>query len=134
MGDRSQSGTVATVALFVVGLVALGAAGWQGYATATFLGRSSRTLGEVTTSSTHPVIQFVPEGGTMTAFRQKGFLARPDGAVVPVAYERHDPAGTARAATFWALWGEAIFPLPMGLAFTLLPLFGARAEFRLRRW
>jgi len=134
MSDRSRSEAAATGALFVVGLVALGAAAWQGCSTAAFLGRAARATGEITTSSPRPVIRFVSDGGTTTEFRQGGFISRPSGAAVPIAYEPHDPAGTARAATFWALWGDVIFLLPMGLGFTLLPLLGARAEFRLRRW
>jgi len=134
MSDRSRREAVATVALFVVGLIALGAAAWQGCSTAGFLGLAARASGEITTSSPRPVIRFVSEEGTTLEFRHRGFISRPSGAAVPIAYERHDPAGTARAATFWALWGNVLFLLPMGLGFTLLPLFGARAEFRLRRW
>ena len=130
----TRAGTTATAAMVVAGLAALGVSAWQGYGTATFLGQASRAAGTVVDRSGRPVIRFVTEGGAAVEFGQSGFVIRPIGAAVPVAYEPHDPAGTARPATFWALWGGALWLLPTGLGFTLLPLFGAKAAWRLGRW
>lgn len=38
-----------------------------------------------------------------------------------MAYDPADPAGTARAATFWATWGIALWLLPFALVFSLFP-------------
>jgi hypothetical protein len=72
----------------------------------------------------HPVIRFETTAGTTVRFRQNGFVARPAGAAVPVAYDPRDPAGSARAAGFWPNWGTALWLLPAGLGFTLLPMLG----------
>ena len=121
-----------TVLLMAVGCVALGTSAWEGWRTATFLGRASRAEGVIVDAAPHPRVRFAVAGRPVE-FVQNGFLSRPLGSAVPVAYDDTDPAGTAEATTFWACWGSALFPLPMGLGFTLLPLFGFRAVWKIGR-
>jgi hypothetical protein len=110
--------------LFGVGLVLLSVTVWQVDRTARFLSGATRTMGVVVASTPHPRISFSTPDGRSISFIQNGFISRPAGAAVPVAYEARDPAGTAVAATFWTLWGTALWMLPAGLGFTIFPLFG----------
>jgi hypothetical protein len=113
----------ATVAA-VLGWALLGLTAWQAANTALFLSRATRATGVVEDPAPHPVIRFALPDGTAVRFRQNGLVFRPAGAAVPVAYEPRHPAATARAASFWPLWGTALWLLPAGLGFVLLPRLG----------
>ena len=130
----SKRNRLPTLLLMAVGVCALAYTGWQGWHMATFLHRATRTVGTIVDPSSHPRIRFTTAGGTAVEFVQNGFVSRPLGAAVPVAYMPEDPAGTAQAATIWTTWVTALWLLPMGLGFTLLPLFGAEAEWRPGRY
>lgn len=101
---------------------------------AAFLSRASRATGTIVDPAAHPRIRFTAADGRVVEFVQNGFVSRPLGAAVPVAYDPADPGGTARAATVWATWALALWPLPVGLGFTLLPLLGYRASWRPGRY
>ncbi len=116
--------------MVAIGLAALAYTAWQVAETAHFLSRAARAEGTVAEASPHPLIRFETAEGVPVRFRQNGFVSRPEGASVPVAYDPRDPAGTARAATFWPTWGTALWMLPAGLGFTILPLLGARVGIR----
>ncbi len=124
----------AALMLVIVGVGALIATGVQLTQTARFLTHATWTQGTVLRASAHPVIRFSTEAGTSVQFTQNGFLTRPVGAQVRVVYAVGDPAGTARAATFWTIWGAALWWLPMGLGFTVLPLMGAEVTWRWGRF
>ena len=119
----------ATILLFASGCVALGVAIWSGHATAAFLRAATRTEGVIADPQSHPIIRFTTQEGAVVEFRQNGFVVRPEGAPIPVAYLSEDPAGTARADTVWVNWSDTLGALWIGLPFTLLPFFGIRAEF-----
>jgi len=122
----------AVLVMVVAGLCALTASGVQLWQTMHFLSHASWTQGRVVRASAHPVIRFSTATGPPVQFVQNGFLNRPVGAQVKVVYTARDPVGTARAATFWTLWGPVLWWLPMGVGFTVLPLLGA--EFAWRPW
>ncbi len=124
----------ATVLMMLLGAAALGFAAWQGGEAARFLAGASRATGTVVAEGRDPVIRFPLAAGGAAEFRAGDGRLRAAGDAVPVAFRAEDPGGTARVASFWALWGLALLPLPMGLGFLLLPLFGARAEWRPGRW
>ena len=119
----------ATVLLFASGCVALGAAIAFGHATSAFLRAATHTEGVIADPQSHPIIRFTTQEGAVVEFRQNGFVVRPRGAPVPVAYLSEDPAGTAQADTVWVNWSATGGALWIGLPFTLLPFFGIRAEF-----
>jgi hypothetical protein len=121
---------LATVIMMIIGVAALATAGVMAVQTVLFLSHAARTTGMVSDPRQHPKIRFTTAGGTAVEFVQNGWVSRPAGAPVPVAYDPRDPAGTAQVATVWACWGLPLWLLPMGLGFTLLPLFGFQAEFR----
>lgn len=131
---RREPWNAATVLLFVVGCGFLVATAWSGWRMAAFLSEATRVTGTVIDPEGHPRIRFTTADGRAAEFNQNGFLSRPLGAAVPVAYLTADPAGTAQADTFWADWGVVLGFLWLGLGFTGLPLLGARAEFRPGRW
>ncbi|MGY2892456.1 DUF3592 domain-containing protein [Deinococcus sp. UYEF24] len=124
----------AALGMIIVGICALVGSGVQVWQTTHFLSQATSTQGLVVKASGHPVIRFSTVAGKPVQFVQNGFLTRPLGASVPVVYSAHDPAGTARAATFWTLWGPALWLLPMGLGFTILPLLGAEVTWRSGRF
>ena len=119
--------------MFAIGCAALVFTAVQGYSLVVFLGHAVHVAGTIADPTPHPRIRFTTKDGAVVEFTQNGFVSRPLGAAVPVAYDPRDPAGTAQAATFWTTWGTALWLLPAGLGFTLLPLFGARASWRLGR-
>ncbi|SDG09486.1 Protein of unknown function [Paraburkholderia phenazinium] len=121
---------VATVLMMIMGFVVLTYITWHTCHTAVFLRHATRVTGVIIDPAGHPTIRFSTANGVQVEFVQNGFISRPRGAAVPVAYDPRNPAMTAQAATFWANWGESLWSLPMGLGFTLLPLFGVRAQFR----
>ncbi|RYY10326.1 MAG: hypothetical protein EON55_16590 [Alphaproteobacteria bacterium] len=123
----------ATILLWLVGLAALGGAVVQGYRTASFLAGCVRVTGTIADPQSHPIIEFTAHDGVTVRFRQNGSVSREQGATVPVAYQTRDPAGTARADTFWTEWGEVLGFAWIGLGFTLAPFFGFRAAFRAGR-
>ncbi len=49
---------------------------------------------------------------------------------IGVVYQAGDPAGTARANTFWTNWAELLGMVWLGLAFSLVPFFGFRGVVR----
>jgi hypothetical protein len=94
----------ATILLFLIGLDTLGDAVAEGHWTAAFLSHSVHVTGTIVDPQPHPLIRFNAADGAVFQFKQNGCVSRPMGAEVPVAYETQDPAGTARADTFWANW------------------------------
>ena len=124
----------ATILLWLVGLAALGGAVVQGHRTASFLAGCVRVTGTIVDPQAHPIIDFTSYDGAIVRFRQNGSISRDQGATVPVAYQKQDPAGTARADTFWAEWSDVLGFAWIGLGFTLAPFFGFRGEFRSGRW
>lgn len=123
---RSSANPVVTL----LGWAALALTGAQVMHTAHFLRQALRTSGVVVEASAHPRVRFTTAGGRPVEFIQNGFLTRPRGSRVDVGYLAQDPRGSARALTFWTTWGVALWSLPMGLGFTLLPLLGHQAEWR----
>lgn len=119
--------------LVLVGCGALASTAWQGYRTAVFLAHAVHAVGAIVNPAPHPRIRFATAEGVPVEFVQNGFVSRPLGAAVPVAYDPRDPAGTVQAATFWTTWGNSLWLLPMGLGFTLFPFFGVRATWSLGR-
>ena len=131
--DPPEPWNVATILMVVIGCVVLACDAWHTLQTALFLSHAIHVTGVIIDPASHPTIRFGTPEGAVVEFVQNGFVSLPRGAAVPVAYDPLDPAKTARAATFWASWGESLWALPMGLGFALLPLFGARARFRFGR-
>lgn len=124
----------ATILLFVVGWAALGGPVLDGHGTAAFLSGSVHVTGTIADPQPHPCIRFTAFSGRVVEFTQNGFVSRALGEEVSVAYQTDDPAGTARADTFWANWSGVLGLVWIGLGFTLAPFFGYRGEFRLGRW
>ncbi len=124
----------ATVLLWLVGCGVLAGALVDGHRTADFLRRADHTMGTIADPQDHPRIRFTTAGGTEVEFIQNGDISRALGATVPVAYLAADPAGTARADTFWANWSDVLGLLWIGSGFTLFPFYGLRAAFRAGRW
>lgn len=122
-----------TILLWLVGVAALGGAVVQGHQTASFLAGCVRVTGTIADPQSHPIIEFTTYDGAVVRFRQNGSISREQGAAVPVAYQTQDPAGTARADTFWAEWSDVLGFAWIGLGFTLAPFFGFRATFRAGR-
>lgn len=112
-------------AIVVAGACVLLFCAFQARRTARFLAHATRTMGVITEATAHPRIGFKVADGISVEFVQNGFVSRPQGSAVPVAYDPANPASTAVVATFWPLWGAALWGLPAGLGFTLLPLAGA---------
>lgn len=124
----------ATIVLFLIGLGTLGGAMVDGHWTASFLASSVHVTGTIADPQPHPLIRFSTAEGAEVQFRQNGFVSRPQGAKVPVAYQPDDPAGTAQADTICANWSNMLGMLWIGLGFTLAPFFGFRAVLRAGRW
>ena len=125
---------VATVLLWLVGWATLVAAALDGHRTSAFLSSAVHVTGAVAEPQPHPRIRFTTTEGASVEFTQDGFVSRPLGAAVPVAYLPEDPAGSAKADTFWADWSDVLGLLWIGLSFTLFPFYGLRATFRPGRW
>ena len=119
----------ATILLVLVGWGVLAGAVIDGHWTAAFLSNATHVTGEIADDEPHPLIRLTADGAPVT-FRQNGFVSRPVGAAVSVAYRSDDPAGTARADTFWANWSDVLGMVWVGLGFTLHPFFGFRGTFR----
>ncbi len=81
-----------------------------------FLHGANRADGVIVVDAPHPSVRFVDTTGQTLQFVQNGFVSRSLGSAVEVAYERRDPAGTARVVTFWTTWGSALWLLPFALA------------------
>lgn len=128
--DAPEPWNAATVLIVIIGWVTLALTAWHIYQTAVFLHHATRVTGVVVDPAGHPTIRFTTTDGAPMEFVQNGWIVRARGATVPVAYDPHNPAATAQAATFWTSWAGTLWSLPMGLGFTLLPLFGARWPFR----
>ena len=126
--------TAATILVLLIGLGALDGAVVDGRWTASFLSNPVHAAGTIADPQPHPVIRFTTADGAMVQFRQNGFVSRPSGAEVPVAYRTQDPAGTAQADTFWANWSSVLGMLWISLGFTLAPFFGFRAVLQAGRW
>lgn len=124
----------ATILLWFVGWAALCAAVLDGHWTASFLSNSVHVTGTTIDQEPHPRIRFTAANGAVIEFTQNGYVSRPLGADVPVAYQTQDPARTARADTFWANWSEVLGFAWIGLGFTLAPFYGFRGAFRAGRW
>ena len=131
---EAEPWNAATTIIVVVGCVFLGIGAWTGWRAAVFLSAAIHVPGTVSDTRPHPGIRFTTRDGQSVEFQQNGFVSRPVGAAVPVAYLPGDPAGTAQADTFWADWGEVLGFLWIGLGFTVLPALGVRAQFRGGRW
>ncbi len=126
--------TAATVLLWLIGCGVLAGALVEGHRTADFLRRADHTTGTIADPQDHPRIRFTTAEGTEVEFTQNGDISRVLGVAVPVAYLAADPAGTARADTFWANWSDVLGLLWIGGGFTLFPFYGLRAAFRAGRW
>ena len=120
----------ATWVMFLVGVGCLVYTGWQVFDLRRFLATAVHTTGYTCNTEPHPCIRFAAPDGSQVRFAQNGFVSRPLGAAVPVAYQAADPGGTAQAATWMTTWGMSLWTLTPGLGFTLLPLFGAEAYWR----
>jgi hypothetical protein len=131
---RLKPWNAATILMMIMGCGVLAYIAWHSYQTAAFLHHASRVTGVVIDQAGHSTIRFITGDSMPVEFVQSGFISRSRGAVVPVAYDPRNPAMTAQVATFWASWGKSLWLLPMGLGFTLLPLFGVRAQFRPGRY
>jgi hypothetical protein len=118
-----------TILLVLVGWAVLAGAVLDGHWTAAFLSSATRVTGEIADERPHPLIRFIADGAPLT-FRQNGFVSRPVGAAVPVAYQSDDPARTARVDTLWTNWSDVLGMVWVGLGFTLHPFFGFRGTFR----
>ncbi len=116
----------ATVVGMLIGAATLAWCATQAWQTTAFLARASRADGVVVRSSGHPTIRFATAPGHDVEFVQNGGLDRDAGDHVPVLYDAAAPADSARAGTFFAVWGSTLWGLPMGIGFLVLPLFGAR--------
>ncbi len=134
MPPASPPLNAATVLLWLVGWGFLATGLVAGHRTADFLRRADHTTGTIADAMGHPRIRFTTAGGAAVAFRQNGGISRALGAAVPVAYLATDPAGTARADTFWANWSGVLDLLWIGGCFILFPFYGLRAAFRAGRW
>ena len=130
----SRPWNAATFLLWLVGCGVLAGALVDGHRTADFLRRADHATGTIADPQDHPRIRFTTAGGTEVEFTQNGHISRVLGAAVPVAYLAADPAGTARADTFWANWSDVLGLLWIGGGFTLFPFYGMRAAFRAGRW
>ncbi len=130
----SRPWNAATVLLWLVGCGVLAGALLDGHWTADFLRRADHTTGTIADPQDHPRIRFTTSRGTVIEFTQNGGISRALGAAVPVDYLAADPAGTARADTFWANWSDVVGMLWIGSSFTLFPFYGMRAAFRAGRW
>ncbi len=124
----------ATVLLWLVGCGVLAGALVDGHRTADFLRRADHAVGTITDPRDHPRIRFSTTRGTTVEFTQNGGISQALGATVPVAYLGANPAGTARADTFWANWSDVLGLVWIGGGFTLFPFYGLHAAFRAGRW
>ncbi|RYI32931.1 MAG: hypothetical protein EON48_03810 [Acetobacteraceae bacterium] len=125
---------VPTILLVLVGLGALGGAVLDAHRTASFLAGSIHVIGEIADPRAHPVIRFTATDGAVFQFTQNGFVSRPLGAAVPVAYQTWDPGGTAQVDTFWVNWSTVLGLLWIGFGSTLALFFGFRAVMQAGRW
>ncbi|ULU23881.1 DUF3592 domain-containing protein [Dyella terrae] len=116
------------VAVSVVATVVLAWALVQTYQTAVFLARCSRTTGVIIENSGHPLILFTTEAGASVQFVQNGGAVGKPGAPMPVAYDPSDPMGSARADTFFALWGSILGVLPIGLGCLAVVFLGGEIK------
>ena len=116
--------------LVLVGIACLIYTAWQVFDMQRFLATAVRVTGYTCNTEPHPCIRFATPDKAQVRFTQNGFVSRPLGAAVPVAYQPYNPAGTAQAATWMTTWGEALWMLTPGLGFTLLPLFGVKGHWR----
>ena len=123
-----------TILLWLIGCALLCGAVVDGHVTAAFLSGSVHVTGTIADPQPHPRIRFTATDGSVVVFTQNGSVSRALGAEVPVAYQTHDPAGTARADTFWANWSIVLSLVWIGLGFTLAPFYGFRAVFKPGRW
>ncbi|MEK6421544.1 MAG: DUF3592 domain-containing protein [Burkholderia gladioli] len=126
--DDRAAWNVTTLIVMLIGAVVLVVCAVQAWNTATFLSTATRADGVVISASGHPTIRFTSAGGERVEFVQNGGLSRDVGAHVPVVYDPAAPARTACADTFFALWSGALWGLPAGFGFLVLPLFGVRFE------
>ncbi|WP_423370648.1 DUF3592 domain-containing protein [Burkholderia sp. LMG 32019] len=117
---------IATVIAMIIGAAVLAFCAVQAYRTTIFLSHASRAPGVIVKSSGHPTIRFETAQGQRIEFVQNGGMDGPPGTAVPVLYDAAEPAETARAATFLAIWGGVLWGLPAGIGFLVLPLFGVR--------
>lgn len=124
----------ATVLLWLLGWAVLGGAVLDGHWTAQFLAGAIHVPGTIADPQPHPTIRFTTVDGTVIEFTQNGYVSRPLGTAVPIAYLAANPAGSARADTFWANWSEVLGLAWVGLGFTVSPFYGLRAGFRAGRW
>nr|WP_199040350.1 DUF3592 domain-containing protein [Dyella sp. ASV24] len=96
--------------------------------TAAFLARCNRTTGVIIENSGHPLIRFTTQAGASVQFVQNGGALGKPGAPMPVAYDPNDPADSARADTFFALWGSILGVLPVGLGCLAVVLLGGEIK------
>ncbi len=133
----------ATIAMVLVGLGALGWTTHAGVGAARLTWGGARAVAVAVPASPgggagdgtlgKPMMEFRLPSGEAVRFRQNGFGPSRVGDAAEVAYHPADPAGTA-SVVGWPLWVAALWVLPMGLGFTLLPLFGVRAAWGGGRW
>lgn len=116
------------VVVTLIGTLVLAWALAQTYQTVTFLARCSRATGVIIENSGHPLIRFTTGAGAAVQFVQNGGASGKPGAPMPVAYDPDNPAGTARADTFFALWGSILGVLPVGLGCLAVVFLGGEIK------
>jgi len=112
------------VLVATVGVLVLTWAGMQAWQTLSLLTRGQRAHGVIVENSGHPLIRFTTAGGATIRFVQNGGATGDPGSAMAVVYDPRDPAGTAHADTFFALWGDVLGALPMGLGCLAVVLLG----------
>ena len=114
--------------LFVVvgvGLVAISAV--LGFGIRSFVARASEVDGIVVrlnAGGSHPEIEFTAADGRKVSYPQGGLIAGyRAGDKVRVYYDPENPRGTARLATFGALWFVPTLLLVLGIGFGVAGFF-----------
>lgn len=118
------------VVIAAAGTLVLAWALVQTYRTASFLARCSRVTGVIVEDTGHPLIRFTTEAGVSVQFVQNGGASGEPGAPIAVVYDPNDPAGSAHADTFFALWGSILGALPAGLGCLAMVFLGGEIRWR----
>ena len=113
----------------VIGAVLLAIVLWQAFDVASFLAHADRANGVIVDDQPHPTIQFARPDGQLVRFTQNGFVSRPPGSPIEVAYDPADPAGTAVADSLFPMWWTVLWPMPGMLLFLGTALAGHKLRF-----
>lgn len=112
------------VLVAMAGALILAWAGLQSWRTLDLLARGQRTHGVVVENAGHPLIRFTTTTGNALQFVQNGGASGEPGASIGVVYDPVNPASTARADTFFALWGGILGLLPAGFGCLAVAFLG----------